>query len=168
LCNPVHISYLNCRWIFYYQRRIWILLTGVTPPLLYACPKPGIGFPTSFFFCVQWRGVVDPFVDAIVYHHRLNVLFYAKVVLAYHICGHILWLLLLFYYYYTYNTIVFAGHRKTAYSKKQYPNSEYFISITPTTNILYYVLQDMIQIIILLLTSDKNYVLIFRFWFKVG
>ena len=120
------------------------------------------------FVCVQWREVVDPFVDDIVYHHCLNLLFYAKVVLAYHICGHILWLLLLFYYYYTYNTIVFAGHRKTAYSKKQYPNSEYVISITPTTHILYYVLQDIIQIIILLLTCDKNYALIFRFWFKVG
>ena len=98
-------------------------------------------------FCVQWRKVDDPFVDIddMFYHHCLNVLFYAKVVLTYHFCGQLLWLLLLFYYCYTYNTIVFAGHRKTAYSQKQYHNSEYCISITPTTNTLNYVVQDIIQ-----------------------
>jgi hypothetical protein len=37
--------------------RVGITLTGLTPPYLCACPKPGPGFPTSYiwvFFCFRW------------------------------------------------------------------------------------------------------------------
>jgi hypothetical protein len=37
--------------------RVGITLTGLTPPYLCACSKPGPGFPTSYiwvFFCFRW------------------------------------------------------------------------------------------------------------------
>jgi hypothetical protein len=65
------------------EERDGIPLTGLTHPYLYACPKPGPGFPTSyvvFFLCsassVKMRGdfsLVD--IGGIDYHHRLNFLF---------------------------------------------------------------------------------------------
>ena len=37
------------RWRSSYQEgRVRIPLTGLTPPALCTCPKPGLGFPTSY------------------------------------------------------------------------------------------------------------------------
>ena len=40
--------YMYCRWRSRYQgRRVGIPLTGLTPPLVCVCPKPGPGLPKS-------------------------------------------------------------------------------------------------------------------------
>jgi len=42
--NPVHRENMQRLWTSIYQEgRIWISLTGLTPPQFCACPKPGPG-----------------------------------------------------------------------------------------------------------------------------
>ena len=53
-----HVNSVTCHWVSSYQERTetGIPLTGVTPPHVCACPKPGPGFPMSYvlvFFFVH-------------------------------------------------------------------------------------------------------------------
>jgi hypothetical protein len=77
--------YKYCRWRSSYQEgRVAILLTSLTLPHFYACPKPGLGFPMSYdmvppnfeFMELRWEVVVC-FVDIgeIVDYYYVNFLF---------------------------------------------------------------------------------------------
>ena len=41
-------TFLYTRQISFQERRVWIPLTGLTPPHFGACPEPGLRFPTSY------------------------------------------------------------------------------------------------------------------------
>ena len=63
------------------------ILTGLTLPYCCACPKPGLGFPTSYvvrYFCVQWAQLrlemIVLFADCGEFenHHCLKLHFITK------------------------------------------------------------------------------------------
>ena len=68
--------------VLYQEGRVWIPLTVLTLPHFCACPKSGLGFPTSsvmVFFYVQWVAEVTivgfVHIGVVVDHHCLNFLF---------------------------------------------------------------------------------------------